>query len=134
MVRAFMQVFGREGAIHHRRGQCIAMDLDHRHIDLAAGVGALAPHALAVLIEPHGETRGDGHVARVGVQFDLDAVGEVPARLVDHHVPAGHQEEAFAALEEKTARVGQQPIAVERVHPRRGQQQRISGNDWNFFF
>ena len=63
----------------------------------------------------------------VDVQFDLDAIGEVLARLVDHHVPAGHQEQAFAALEEKAAGVGQQPLSFESDHPRRGQQQRISG-------
>ena len=76
---------------------------------------------------------GDGHVARVDVQFDLDAIGEVLARLVDHHVPAGHQEQALAALEEKAAGIGQQPLSFESDHPRRGQQQRISGRCRAFF-
>jgi hypothetical protein len=47
------------------------------------------------------------------VKFNLDAIREVLARLVDHDVPAGHQEQALVALEEQSARVGEWPPAIE---------------------
>ena len=49
----------------------------------------------------------------VDVKFNLDAIREVLARLVDHDVPAGHQEQALVALEEQSARVGEWPPAIE---------------------
>ena len=59
----------------------------------------------------------------IGVNFDLDAVGEMLGRLVNHHMPAGHKEKPVFAFEEETARAGQQPCANESLDPSRGQQQ-----------
>jgi hypothetical protein len=51
------------------------------------------------------------------VKFDLDTVRKVVARFVDHYVPARHQKQAFVTLEEKAARIRQQPLLL-RVQTR----------------
>jgi hypothetical protein len=45
----------------------------------------------------------------------------VPARFIEHHVPTRHQEQAFIALEEKAARIRQQPLLFEGAEACRGE-------------
>jgi hypothetical protein len=96
-----------EGAIERRCRQGAAVDLDHRHVDVPSRVQALPPEAFSPVVQRNRETRRLGQVVRVDVQLDLDAVGKMPARLVEQHMPAGHQKQPLAAREEKTTRVGQ---------------------------
>jgi hypothetical protein len=72
-------------AHQHRRRQRRALDLDHRHVDLAAGIPALVPLAHAVAVQHHRQHARPGQVLRIGVQLDLDAVREVPARRRPPH-------------------------------------------------
>jgi len=41
------------------------------------------------------------------VEFDLDPVGKMPAGLVNEDMPAGHEEQAVVAPEEKPACAGE---------------------------
>ena len=59
-------------------------------------------------------------------QFNLDAVGEMLARLIADHVTARHEKHAVLAREEKPACLGEQPVAVERGDLRCRQQQRFN--------
>ena len=93
------------------------------NVDLSGGVLALPPQALAVTVQRHRKAGGGGQVRFVQVQLDLDPIGVVLAGLVDHHVAAGHQEQAVGALEEKAAGVGEAALAVEGADPRCGEQQ-----------
>jgi hypothetical protein len=43
----------REGTQHHGRGQGRAVELDGRHVDVAAGIAALVPDAQAVAVQQH---------------------------------------------------------------------------------
>ncbi|MGZ9112885.1 MAG: hypothetical protein ACXW3X_17910 [Rhodoplanes sp.] len=97
------QVFGREGPVNRRFWQRGPFNLDRRDVDLSCRVEPLAPGSLAVAIQRQREPGGSGHVFRIGVQLDLDPVREVFARFVEHHMPAGHQKQAFIALEEKAS-------------------------------
>jgi hypothetical protein len=60
---------------------------------------------------------GLGEIVRVDMQFDLDAIRKVPARLVEQHVPTGDQEKAIATGEEKTTGIGQRALLVEGADP-----------------
>src|SRR6185369_8323757 len=87
--------------------------LEHGDVDIARGVEAIAPDSLAIAVERHRKTGRNGDVVVIDVQLDLDAVREVLARLVEHDMPAGHQEQSLGALEEKAAGIGQVPILIE---------------------
>ncbi len=52
------------------------------------------------------------------MQFDLDAIGEMVAWLVDHDVPARHQEQSLATLEEEAARICQGLLSEKRQNTR----------------
>jgi hypothetical protein len=45
------------------------------------------------------------------------------ARLIDHDVPTGDEEQPFTALEKKAARIRQRRLLLESAQARRGQQQ-----------
>jgi hypothetical protein len=76
-------------------------------------------------VQRNREARGSGHVVGVDVQLDLEAVGKMPARLVEHHVPAGDQKQPATTLEKKTAGIGQRALLGERTDARSGQQDGI---------
>jgi hypothetical protein len=57
------------------------------------------------------------------VELDLDAIREVRGRLVDQHVPAGHEVQAVVAREEEAARTRERAGAIEGVDARGGEQQ-----------
>jgi hypothetical protein len=123
----------REGAIERSWRQRRALDLDHRHVDVAGLVLTLAPEALAVAIERDRKPGRFGQVVGVGVQLDLDTVGEMQARLVAQHVPAGHQEQPLAARKEKAAGVGQRPPLLESTDARGGEKNGVDhrmGGTW----
>jgi hypothetical protein len=87
----------------------------------SARVETLPPQCRAVAIERNGEARRLGDIVRIDMQFDFDAVRKVSGRLVDHHVPARHQKEPPLALEEKTARIRQQPLRIKGEHGHRSE-------------
>ena len=97
-----------EGAVHGSGGQGGALDLDHRHVDLARHVLTLTPQALAIAVQGNRELERLRHVARVDMQLNLQPVREVFARLVEHHVAAGDQEQPLVALKKETTGAGQQ--------------------------
>jgi hypothetical protein len=107
-----------EGAIERRCRQGAAVDLDHRHVDVPSRVQPLPPEAFSPVVQRNRKPRRLGQVVRVDVQLDLDAVGKMPARLVEQHMPAGHQKQPLAAREEKTTRVGQWPLLFESADAR----------------
>jgi hypothetical protein len=59
------------------------------------------------------------------MQFDLDAIREVLILRVDHHVPAGDEEQALVTGEEKAAGIGQLPPLIEGAQAGCGKQQRF---------
>ena len=126
LVERVLQVRRREGAQQHAGGQCRAVDLDHGHIDFARRVFALAPDALAVAVEQHRQAGGLGQVGGRGVQFDLQPIGKVLARLIEHDMPARDHEQAFVAGEKETGGPRQQAVPVIGGDLRDGQQQRFS--------
>ena len=64
-------------------------------------------------------------IHRIDVQLDLDAVRVMVARLVQHHVPARHHEQAVLPLEEKPGGVGQGLLSEHRRHVGHGERQRL---------
>src|ERR1039457_5119604 len=101
LLERALQMRRRETPQHHRLRQCRAIQFDHRHVDLATGIVALVPDSFAVEIQRHRDTRRTREILGVGVELDLDTVGKMLARRVDHHVPARHEEQPAIALEEK---------------------------------
>jgi hypothetical protein len=59
------------------------------------------------------------------VDRDLDAIGQVRGRLVEHDVPAGDEKQPAVALEEEAAGRGEKVRAEERRDARRGEQDRF---------
>jgi hypothetical protein len=110
------QVVGGEGAVDGGFRQCSLIDFDNGDIHFTGRINALAPETFAIAIERNGKTGGTGHVVRVDVYLDLDAVRKVLAGFVDHHVPAGDQEQPFLAPEEKARGIGQQLLLKEGVY------------------
>lgn len=106
------EVRRREAAQHDRGRQRRTLQFDHRHVDRPPGIAALPPDAPAVPIEQHGQPRRPGEVRGVGMEFNDDPVGVVPAGLVQHHMPAGDQEEPVAARKEESTRPGEEPVVV----------------------
>jgi len=126
LLERALQMRRRETPQHHRLRQCRAIQFDHRHVDLATGIVALVPDTLAVEVQRHRDTGRTREILGVGVEFDLEAVGEVLARLVDHHVSAGREKQPALAPEEEAARRGERTLAVEGRDPCGGQQQRLN--------
>ena len=122
LIQSAEQMLRREGAEHRRFGERRAFDLDRGDVDFSCRIKTLAPEALAVAVKRNREPGGPGHVGRVDMQFDLDPVGEMLARLVDHHMPAGHQKQALIPLEEKPARIRHGLLPVESADARGRQQ------------
>ena len=115
------EVGGIECAVNRRLRQGVAVNLDCRDVDLSGGVEALPPDGLAVAIQRDRKSGGLGHVLGVVVELDLQAVGEMMAPLIHHHVPARNQEQTFIALEKKATRIRSQPLLLERANPRRSE-------------
>src|SRR5690606_41121498 len=112
LVEVAEQVAGREGPVLRRGGQGGACDLDHGDVDITGAVLPLAPQGAAMAVEGNGESGGAGHVVAVDVKFDGEAVGEVAARFVAHHVAAGDQEEATVPGEKESTGTGEGALAV----------------------
>jgi hypothetical protein len=92
-----------EGLQHTVLRQRDALDLDGRDFDLAAAVGGVAPHALALEVQQHGQSGKASEVVRISVQLNLDAARKVLARLINEHMPARYQAQPVLALEEEAA-------------------------------
>ena len=105
LIAKVVDVAGRERAVNDRCRQRGALDLDRCDVDLAARVDPLPPDGFAVPVERNRKHRRHRDVVRVGVQLNLDAIGKMTARLVDHDVTARHQKQARIALEKEAARV-----------------------------
>jgi hypothetical protein len=117
-----LQVAGVEGPVDGIRRQGRAVELDHGHVDLALRVAPLAPQAAAVAVQRDRPAQRPGEALRIGVQLDLDAVGQVAGRFVDQHMAAGDEEQALAAREEEAARMRQRAAAEEGRHLRGGEE------------
>ena len=61
----------------------------------------------------------DWHIQASSVQFDLEAIRKMPARLIDHHVAARYNEQTPVALEEEPTRIGQSALLLEGQYARR---------------
>src|SRR6185436_15093066 len=122
------QMAGGECAVGRGAGQSGPFDLDHGNVDLTGSVEALAPEALAVAVQRNGKAGGSRHVVRIGMQLDLDAVREVLARLVHHHVPARHQKQPSIALEEEAAGIRQGALVLEGLYAGAREKERV-GHD-----
>ncbi|MNF81221.1 hypothetical protein D3C84_634830 [compost metagenome] len=97
-----------ESVVNHRTRQCRTFQLDQRDIDTTCRISPLAPQALAVTIQRHGEAAGTRHIVPIGVQLDFEPIREMPARRIQHDMPAGHQEQALAPREKEATGIGQQ--------------------------
>ena len=87
---------GRGEGAHDGLGRhALAVHFQHSHIDFPTAVPALAPQGGAVGVERHGVAGGLGEVGAVGVQLDLDAVGQVFAGLVNDDMAAGVMAAAY---------------------------------------
>jgi len=111
------QMLRREGPVKQLGRQRLALDLHHGDIDRATAVLAFAPDGKPVTVQRNRKADRVGHVFRLAVQLDLDAVRVVLAWLVEHHMAAGHHEEPAVALEEESARVGQRLLALKGRNP-----------------
>ena len=109
---------GREGLHHRTRGQRFAFDFQYRDIHRAVAVAAITPHALALVIERHGEAGRGGEIVSVGVQFDFDTIGMMFAVGIQQHVTAGDQKQTLVDRVEKTTGRGQHLFVVEGPDPR----------------
>ena len=90
-------------------GQGLALQFHRDHVDRPGRIaGPRASTDLPSRVKRDRELHRLAEIHRIDVQLDLDAVRVVVARLVQHHVPAGHHEEAAPSpLEEEAGRVGQ---------------------------
>jgi hypothetical protein len=59
------------------------------------------------------------------VKLDFESIRAMPCGLVPDDVPAGDEEQAAVALEEKPGGVGQRPLALEGYDSRHGDQQSL---------
>ena len=121
LIQPAKQMLRGEGAENRGAGERRTFEFDRRHVDLARWIKTLAPETLAIPVKWNRKPGGSGHIGRVSVQFDLDAVREMLARLVDHHMPAGHQKQAPIALKEEPAGIGQWPLSVKSADTRGGE-------------
>jgi hypothetical protein len=60
------------------------------------------------------------------MEFDLYAAWKVLARLIDHHMPAGHEKKPAIPLEEEATRSSERTLIIKGRDPDGGQQQRFN--------
>ena len=100
------QMRRRKGGENDRRRQHRPLNLDGDDVDSAAGVNRLSSEWLVVGIERHRPLRQRRDIICIDVQLDIQTVRTMIARLIQYDMPAGHQEQALIALEEKTRSAG----------------------------
>jgi hypothetical protein len=105
VLERVQEVGGIESAVNRRLWQNGAVNLDGGDVDLSGGVEALVPDGVAIAIQRDRKPSGLGHILGIVVELDLQAVREMMALFIDHHVPARDQEQTSIALEKKAARI-----------------------------
>ena len=64
------------------------------------------------------------------MQLDLDPVRKMLARLVEHHMPAGHQKQPPAAFEEEGAGIGQGTLLLKSADAGGGKENGFDHRDF----
>lgn len=118
-----LQVRRREGPQHHGVWQNIPVEFNGRDVNVACAVPPLVPDGLTVAVQQYRQSGRMRKVACVGMQLDLDPIGQVTARSVDQHMAVSDHVKPCVSSKEEPACTGQGLRSEERGNTGCGQQQ-----------
>lgn len=124
-LQSLRQMLRRKCPIDRIPRQCLAPDLDCRHIDVAGGIEAGVPSAQAAVEQRNRKARRHGQSLFADMQLDFDSIRIVRANGIAEHVAAGDEKQLGPALEEEPRRIGQVLIPLKRLDSDRGQEDRF---------